>query len=148
MAIPAFNEYGSLPEGIHDCRFDEAARRFGAFQGSDSRPRLWAKFTQFMREAKASGLVQVVLIDGSFVIRIPDPNDIDLVLVVPASHDFSADLPPAQYNIFDQKRVRRRFELDIVVVKNASENLEWAIAFFHQIRQQPGIKKGILRLTL
>jgi hypothetical protein len=37
---------------------------------------------------------------------------------------------------------------DIVVVENGSENLEWAAAFFEQVRQQPGLKKGMLRISL
>jgi hypothetical protein len=63
-------------------------------------------------------------------------------------HDFSSDLPPGQYNVLAQKRVRKRFGLDIVVVKNGSENLDWAIAFFQQIKQRPGFKKGVLRIRL
>ena len=78
----------------------------------------------------------------------PDPNDIDLVLAVEASYDFSKDLPPVQYNLLAQQRVRRRFGFDIVVVKNGSENLDHAVAFFQQVKQRPGAKKGILRITL
>jgi len=36
----------------------------------------------------------------------------------------------------------------LVVAKNGSENLEWAIAFFQQVKQRPGLKKGLLRITL
>jgi len=53
---------------------------------------LWARFVEFIREAKGCGLVEAVLVDGSFVSATPDPNDIDLVLVVTAHHDFAADL--------------------------------------------------------
>lgn len=148
MAIPVFNEHGWLPDGIHDCTQDEAAVRLGVFQASDRRPQLWAKFTEFMREARACGLVEAVLVDGSFVTTKPDPNDVDLVLVVSDRHDFGADLPPASYNVLAQQRVRRRFGFDIVVVRNGGENLELAIAFFQQVRQQPGVKKGILRIRL
>jgi hypothetical protein len=35
-----------------------------------------------------------VLIDGSFVTAKPDPNDIDIVLVVAADYNFSKDLAP------------------------------------------------------
>ena len=55
--IPAFNEYGCLPEGIYDCTMEEAAQRFGVFQSSDRRPQLWDKFIAFMREAKFCGLI-------------------------------------------------------------------------------------------
>lgn len=41
--------------------------------------------------------------DGSFVTAKSEPNDIDLVLVLAADHDFSADLPPVHYNLLDQK---------------------------------------------
>jgi hypothetical protein len=44
--------------------------------------------------------------------------------------------------------VRRRFGFDIVVVKDGGENLELAIAFFQQVKQRPGVKKGILRIRL
>ena len=122
--------------------------RFGSFQRTDRRPGLWAKFVDFIRELKAAGLGRAGLVDGSFVSAKPDPNDIDVVIVVPSAHDFSAELPPSHYSLLAQKRVRKRFGFDIVVVKNDSENLEQAIAFFQQVRQRPGLKKGLLRITL
>lgn len=148
IVIPPFNENGWLPEGIHDGTLQEAAERFGAFQSSERRPQLWARFSEFVREAKECQLMEAVLLDGSFVTAEADPNDIDLVLVVAASHDFSADLPPAQYNLLAQQRVRKRFGFDIVVVKNGSGDLEQAIAFFQQVKQRPGMKKGIVRIKL
>jgi hypothetical protein len=146
--IPLFNPDGWLPPGLYRCTLAEAAARFGTFQGSDRRPRLWARLVEFMREASLSGAVQMVVIDGSFVTTKPDPNDIDLVLVLPASHDFSADLPGAQYDILAQKRVRKRFGFDILVVKNGSESMDQAVAFFQQVRQQPGVRKGLLEILL
>jgi len=146
--IPPFNENGWLLEGIYECTLDEAAERFGAFQSSDRRPRLWVRFIEFMRELKACEFLEAVLVNGSFVSGKPDPNDIDLVLVVAAAHDFSRDLAPVQSNLLAQQRVRRRFGFDIVVVKKGSDNLEQAVAFFQQVKQRPGVKKGILRIKL
>jgi hypothetical protein len=148
MPIPPQNEHGLLPPGIHDCTVDELQARFGNFKGSDRRPLLWAKFTDFLRETQSSGLIEAVLLDGSFVTAKPDPNDIDLVLVVAATHDFGADLLPHQYNVLAQQRVRRRFGLDIVVVKSGTDNLAQAVAYFEQVRQRPGLKKGLLRVAL
>ena len=115
---------------------------------STRRPQLWTRFREFVREARACGLVEAVLLDGSFVTSNPEPNDIDLVLVAPANHDFSADLPPSHYNLLSQQRVRKRCGFDIVVVRDDSENLEQAVGFFQQVRQQPGVRKGILRIRL
>ena len=146
--IPPLDEYGCLPEGIHDSTIDEAAGRFGVFQTSDRRLQLWAKFTEFMRELRVCDFMEAVLVDGSFVTGTPEPNDIDLVLVIASSHDFSTDLPPGIYNLLAHRRVRRQFGFDIVVIKSDSENLEQAVAFFQQVKQRPGIKKGILRINL
>jgi hypothetical protein len=114
--IPAFNENGWLPEGVHDCSLEEAAARFGTFQVSERRPRLWAKFTEFIGEANASGMIEALLLDGSFVTVSPHPNDIDMIVVVSASCDFTTELQPMQYNLISQRRVRSRFGFDIVVV--------------------------------
>ena len=86
--IPPFNQDGYLPEGIYDCTMEEAAERFSAFQTSDRRPQLWTKLTEFIEDAKAGAFVEAVLIDGSFVTSKPDPNDIDIVLVMTANYDF------------------------------------------------------------
>lgn len=118
------------------------------FAGSDRRPQLFAKLEAFLAEARAAGLVRFIFVDGSFVPAKPDPNDIDLILVVPATHDFAADLPPRQYGVLAQQRVRRRFGFDIVVAKNDSGNLDEAVTFFTQVRQRPGVKKRLLRLNV
>src|SRR2546428_445885 len=97
--LPPFNEHGLLPEGIHDCTLWEAEDRFGRFQQSERRPLLWAKFREFFGEMKATGLVAAVLLNGSFVTVKPDPNDIDLILVVAPTHDFARNLSPAEYNV-------------------------------------------------
>jgi hypothetical protein len=148
VAIPPLNEHGWLPEGVHDCTLEEAAARFGGFQRSDRRPVLWARFLEFIREAQASGLIDAIVVDGSFVTAEPVPNDIDLVLVVSVHHDFSVDLLPLHYNVLSQRRVRQRFGFDIVVAIQESETLEQAVAFFEQARQQPGAKKGLLRIRI
>jgi len=93
-------------------------------------------------------LIEAVLIDGSFVTDTPEPNDIDLVLVAASSCDFLTDLPPGAYNLLPHHRVRRQFRFDITVVRNDSENFEQAAAFFQQVKQRPGMKKGILRIKL
>ena len=146
--IPPFNESGCLPEGIYDCTIDEAAERFGGFQGSSQRPHLWDRFIEFMREADTCKLVHAVLVDGSFVTAKADPNDIDLVLVVSANHDFSADFQSSEYNVLSKRRVNRRFGLDLLVARADSEEYRRYVAFFQQVRLEPGRKKGILRIWL
>ena len=148
MAIPPLNEYGWLSEGIHNCTLEEAAKQFGMFQGSDRRPLLWAKFVEFVREAKACGLIDAILMDGSFVTAEPTPNDIDLILVVSANHDFSVDFQSSEYNVLSKRRVNQRFGFDLLVARVDSEEYRRYVEFFQQVRLEPMRKKGILRIQL
>ena len=148
MPIPAFDNHGFLPDGIHDCDLREIKARFGLFQFSDRRPILFSKLESFIAEAKRAQLGRWVLIDGSFATSQPQPNDIDIVLTVSFAHDFSADLSPAHYNLVSKRRVQRRHGFDIVVVREETSEYDEAIAFFAQVRRAPELRKGILRLTL
>lgn len=128
--IPAFNEHGCLPEGIHDCTMEETAQRFGVFQSSDRRPQLWDKFIEFMREAESCGLIDAVLLNGSFVTAENEPNDIDLVVVVSLDHDFSAEFQPNEYNLLSKREVHRRFGFDLLVARSESEEYRRSLEFF------------------
>ena len=148
MSIPALNQDGLLPEGIHDCTLEEIKARFGSFQATDQRQRLLARLESFLAEVRAAGLVRSVLVDGSFVTSKADPQDIDLVVVVAADHDFAADLSPAAYNSLSKRQVYRRHGFDLLVARDDSEELGRYVRFFQQIRFEPGRTKGILRLKL
>jgi len=119
--IPPFNQHGYLPEGIYDCTMEEVAERFATFQTSDRRPKLWAKLTEFVGEVAIWDFIEGVLVDGSFVTAASEPNDIDLVLVVSAKHDFVEDLQPGAYNVLSKRRVNRRFGFDLLIARADSE---------------------------
>lgn len=148
LMIPPLNDQGYLPEGVHECTIEEVTIRFGTFQVSDRRPRLWAKFAEFLDELKTCDFLEAVLVDGSFVTGTQTPNDIDLILVVTPGFDFSVELSPSAYNSLSQRRVRSRFGFDIVVVKDGSETYNLAVTFFQQVKQRSGFTKGILRIAL
>jgi hypothetical protein len=148
VPIPVFNEQGWLPEGIHQCTVEEAETRFGNFQTSDRRPQLWREFKQFHQEARATGLVLVILLDGSFVTAVPEPNDIDVILVVSAAHDFSADLTPSEYNVLSKRRVRKRHGIDVLVARADSEEYRRYVRLFQQVRLESERTKGIISLKL
>jgi len=115
---------------------------------SDRRPQLFARLEAFLFEAKASRLVVSVVVDGSFVTAKPDPNDIDLIIVVAAEHDFLAEVSPAGYNVLSKQRIRRRFGFDLLVAREGSvEYRDWT-DFFQQVRLEPSQRKGILKVRL
>jgi predicted nucleotidyltransferase len=112
------------------------------------RPQLFAKFVAFLREAGKSKIIRSILLDGSFVTGKAEPNDIDLIIIVPADHDFLADLSPTTYNVLSKQRVHRRFGFDILVAREGSVEYDRWAEFFQQVRLEPDRQKGILRLTL
>ncbi len=125
---------------------EEVADRFGTFLSSDRRPRLWARFAEFMGEVKACAAIEAVLVDGSFVTAAAEPNDIDLIMVVAAEVDFSVDFQPSAYNILSKRLVYRRFGFDLLVARADSEEYRRYVGFFQQVRLEPDRKKGIPRL--
>ena len=148
MPIPSLDEHGFLPVGVHDCTLDEVRVRFGSFHGNEQRPNLFRKLQALIGELRSTRFAHCLLVDGSFVTAKPDPNDIDLVLVLPFAHDVTADLTPAQYNLVSRRRVQKRFGFDIVAVRESTIEYEEAVAFFEQVRHEPALQKGILRLLL
>lgn len=73
--LPSFDSNGPLPPGIHKASAEELEERFGIFVISDRRLRLFGKLKQLMALCRASGIVEKILLGGSFVTAKPDPND-------------------------------------------------------------------------
>lgn len=101
-----------------------------------------------MARVHSTGLVSAVIVDGSFVTRKHDPGDIDLVLVLPSNHDLGADLPPIAYNVLSRRRVRRRYGFDILFALEEAPEYRQYTDFFQQVRDQPYLRKGMLRIRL
>ena len=148
MSIPRLEPNGFLPAGVHECTLAEIRERFGTFQGSDRRSILFARLEEFIAEARQSGIVRGLVVDGSFVTAEPAPNDIDLIVLVSTAHDFSADLTLVEYNVLSKQRVRRRFGFDLLVAREGSLEYGRWTEFFQQLRLEPGRQKGILKVVI
>ena len=148
MAIPDLNDNGLLPEGLFECSVAEIIDRFGRFQQSSCRQRLAQRLQEFLREVATTGLATAVIVDGSFVTEKPEPNDIDLVLVLRPGHHFTGALRSFEYNIVPRRRVRKVFGFDMLVAEEGQPELEEFVEFFAQVRGDPDVRKGMLRVTL
>ena len=148
MPIPPLEPSGLLPAGIHDCSLDEIQARFGVFRGSEARPRLFERLRDLITAMRRSGLFEAVLVDGSFVTRKAVPNDMDLLAVLSRGHDFERDLPISEYALVSRALLRRRFGFDVVVAEKNGPVYETYVEFFSRVRDAPGLRKGILRISL
>ena len=148
MPIPNLNEQGLLPPGIYDCSVEEIGERFGTFQSTDHRPRLYEKLQAFLQQVRSINLANAVILNGSFVTGKADPNDIDLILVLPSSHDLRADLAPMAYNVLSRRRVSRRYGFDVLVARESTREYTEYTTDFQRVRGQPHLQKGMLRIRL
>ena len=87
--IPPFNDSGVLPPGVHPATLDEVEGRFG--HESELRRAQVESLRWMMDLAKRAGVQRIVL-NGSFVTDIIEPNDVDCVLLAANSEvDASAE---------------------------------------------------------
>lgn len=146
-----------LPVGIHDATLSDLEDVFGTFQGSNRRVRLFAKLAEYIAALRKAEFTGWVIVDGSFVMGpVDEPEDIDLILVLPASWDLSADLKPFQYNLISRRDIKRKFPLDVITVRENSEEEGRWIEFFGKVgikwyepcRLSEGRRKGLVRIAL
>lgn len=148
MAIPELTGDGLLPVGLHECTLEELREAFGHFNQSDRRPRLFRDLERYIGEVAAAQIGRYLVVNGSFVTAKPDPNDIDVLLVLPDDLDLGRTVPPFEYNARSKKYVRREFGLDLFPVFESDPTYERMLGVFRQVKYQPGVEKGLLKVAV
>jgi hypothetical protein len=101
MALPEFNKQGDLPEGLHKATLAEILERFG--QGSGERQEATAVLQRIYQLVTATGKLERFVIFGSYITAKPEPQDVDVVLVM--KDDFSMAACDEQTRVlFDHQR--------------------------------------------
>ena len=77
--IPPFDEHGYLPSGIHPATLDEVVARFGC--ESEIRRVQMQSLRWLVDLARRAGVLRLI-INGSFVTDVLEPNDVDCVLLI------------------------------------------------------------------
>jgi hypothetical protein len=112
--IPPFNDIGYLPPGVHPATLEEIDARFG--RRSELRRVQMESIRWMVDLARRAGAERIVL-NGSFVTDIIEPNDVDCVLLFGRGRTFDSaarvELRKA-IPFLDIKRVRQR-EFDRLV---------------------------------
>ena len=77
---PDFDDKGDLPVGIHQATLAEVVRHFGV--GSTQRRVVAHRLSRIYELAAGTGHLSRFIIFGSFVTSKPDPNDVDIFLLM------------------------------------------------------------------
>jgi hypothetical protein len=77
--IPEFNEHGYLPPGIHRATLAEIEERFG--RSSEIR-RIQMQSLHWLADLARRAGIERLIVNGSFVTDVLEPNDVDCVLLM------------------------------------------------------------------
>ena len=87
MRLPDFTEKGDLLPGVHAASLQETMSRFGA--GSAQRRLLALRLERIYHLAIQTGHLARFVVFGSFVTAKPEPNDVDVFMVMDDNFDVS-----------------------------------------------------------
>jgi hypothetical protein len=80
MPLPSKNELGELPPGVHQTTLAELLAHFG--QETPRRKIVGERLKRLLSLAMQTGQVAKAIVFGSFVSGTPEPNDVDVFLVM------------------------------------------------------------------
>jgi len=146
MALPDFNLSGDLPPGVHRATLNEMVRRFGTAGGQ--RGVCTLRLSHVYKLAQHTGRLARFIVFGSYVTAKPDPNDVDVILVM---HDAFRveECPIESRGLFDHAVAQARYGLSIFWIRPGlliNESVEDFIKYWQlkQDRSERGIVEVIL----
>jgi len=144
MALPALNETGDLPPGIHRATLDEVIQHFGADKGA--RGVCTRRLFHIYELARRTERLGRFIIFGSYVTAKPDPNDVDVILVMDDAFRLEDCTIEAQ-GLFDHAVAQARYGASVFWVRPGllmNESIEDFISYW-QIKRD-GSKRGIVEV--
>jgi hypothetical protein len=117
MPLPDFDNWGDLPPGVHGATLAEVVVRFG--DGNSRRQSLTANLLDVYQFVQATGLLDRFLIFGSYVTAKPEPNDIDLFLVMAERFEVD-DCTGDTRTVFAHSQAQQRFGASIFWVTRST----------------------------
>ena len=103
--IPDFNEHGYLPPGIHSATLEEIEEHFG--RGSELRRAEMQSLRWLVDAARRAGVLRII-VNGSFVADVYEPNDVDCVLLIGPDYPRNPRPTPSCNKVYPSSRLSWR----------------------------------------
>lgn len=143
MPLPAFNEDGDLPPGVHSATLSEVLARFG--QGLVQRGTVADRLTRIYQLAISTGQVARVAVFGSFITAKAEPHDIDILLLMEDTFDLSAGAGEAAV-VFQHLEAHARFGASVFWTRRSGAlGGEQALIEYWQVRRDGG-QRGVVEI--
>lgn len=143
MSFPNFDARGDLPVGVYRASLQDIIQRFGA--STAKRIQVARRLQRIHNIASATGKIAHFVIFGSFVTDKPEPNDVDIFIIM--ENDFDARTLTGEAQIlFDHLRCQAYFGASVFWVRRiAALGGEQSAIEDWQIKRD-GSKRGIVEV--
>jgi hypothetical protein len=144
MALPAFADGVDLPVGVHPATLGECLERFGTAPAR--RRALAGRLERIYHLALATGGLARFVVFGSFITAKPEPNDVDVFMLMIDAFDADALTGDARL-LFDHAGAQTRFGASVFWLRRlaALGGEEQAIADW-QVKRD-GNRRGIVEIV-
>jgi hypothetical protein len=144
MPLPELTASGELPPGVHQATLQEILDRFGV--GQPQRIAVGDRLRRINQMAAATGRLARFVVFGSFVTDKPEPNDVDVLLVMDDSFDANA-LQSESALLFDHAAADAHFGASVFWVRRlAAFGGEQAMVEYWQAKRGGG-RRGIIEIV-
>ena len=144
MPLPPFTESGDLPAGVHPLTLREVAVKLG--QLTPKRKMIARRLERIYRIATETGLVYRFIVFGSFVTLKPDPNDVDVFMLMENQFDFAEVTGEARL-LFDHGAAATFFGASVFWLRRlAAIGGEEAAVQYWQIKREGG-QRGVVEIV-
>ncbi len=114
MPLPDFEATGDLPAGVHRARLEEVLQRFSARSGQ--RGVCTRHLVHAYELAQRTEHLQRFIIFGSYVTDKPEPNDVDVVLVMDDTFHLP-ECPVEARGLFDHAVAQARYGTSVFWIR-------------------------------
>ncbi len=144
MPLPHLEGTGDLPEGVHRATLAEMLALFGNTQ---RRQLLTARLLRIYQDALSTGGLERFIVFGSFVTAKPDPNDIDIVLIMRDDFDLSICAVSVR-KLFHHLEAQEEYGASIFWMRPSMLILETIDEFLaHWQVKRDGTGRGVIEIT-
>jgi len=144
VPLPSIGESGDLPQGVHRASLQEFLNQFG--QATIQRTLVGMRLKRVHELAAATGHLKRFIVYGSFVTAKPEPNDVDVFLVMHDTFDLGQLTGEARL-VFDHPAAQAHFGASVFWLRQlaALPNEEQAVLGWQLKRD--GTRRGIVEVT-
>ena len=143
MPLPAITETGDLPQGVHHASLEEILSQFA--ETTVQRKLVGMRLRRVYELAVATGHVKRFIVFGSFVTGKPEPNDVDVFLLMDDAFDVDQVVGETKL-VFDHPGAQAHFGASIFWLRQLAALPDEEEAVRNWQRKRDGTLRGIVEI--